>query len=61
MLEVVIKQLDNLKFSAQEIGSEIEKQGKLLKKLNTRIEVSWTKLERRDNDLKKVLDSYRSS
>lgn len=60
MLGVVINQLDKLQFSAQGITQEIDKQGKLLKKLNQRIEVSWTKLERRDNDLKKVLDTYRS-
>ena len=60
MLTVVIQQLEKLNFSAQGIGQKIDEQGKLLKKLNQRIEVSWTKLERRDNDLKKVLETYRS-
>lgn len=60
MLTVVIQQLDRLNFSAQGIGQKIDEQGKLLQKLNQRIEVSWTKLERRDNDLKKVLETYRS-
>ena len=31
----------------------------MIKKVNTKVEVSWKKLERKDNDLKKLLDSYK--
>ena len=60
MLSVVLKQLDKLKLTAQGMQEAIGNQGKLIKKLNQRVEVSWRRLEKQDSAMQKVLIEYRS-
>ena len=59
MLEVVITKLDSLSIKAQNIGSEINKQNKLLTKMKTNVDTSWKKLKKKDSELAKVLKEYR--
>ena len=61
MLSVVVQQLERIKLHAENIGTGIDRQQKLAKNLHKKIDVSWKKLQKKDSDLKKVLDNYRSS
>lgn len=61
MLEGIIDQVDRIKLHAQGISTQINKQDKLLHKLQTRVDNSWGRLERKNNDLQNVLEKYRKS
>ena len=51
MLEGIIDQVDRIKLQAQGIGTQINRQDKLLKQLRTRVDTSWGKLEKKNSDL----------
>jgi t-SNARE complex subunit (syntaxin) len=44
---------------AQEIGTEIDNQAKIVKKVNKKAEAAREGLEKKNSDLKNLLDGYR--
>ena len=53
--------MDSIKHHAQGINTHIDRQHKLLEKLHTRVDNSWGRLEKKNSDLKTVLDKYRNA
>ena len=61
MLDLVIDQLDRIKFQAQNINLEIETQAKMLKRITDKAEKARQGLEKKNSGMLNLLDKYRST
>ena len=61
MLDGVIQQLDAIKGHAEDIGSEINKQEKLIKSVTQHVDDARVGLELQNNEFHDLLNQYRQS
>jgi ABC-type transporter Mla subunit MlaD len=59
MLDQVINQIDGIKLHAQNIGTAINNQKEMIKKLNSKAEKARINLQKRSSALEGVLQQYR--
>lgn len=61
MLDKVIEMAEILKGHAQNIGTAINTQAELIKKVNNKAEKARNRLQKRASELQSVLDKYRGT
>ena len=60
LLDGVINQLDRLKYTAEQLNQGVEDKNKLTEQLNQKIQISHRRLVKKDGQLKRVLQDYKS-